>query len=126
MEELLCQAYDLLRRLGVTANYKGYSYTAYALALCAERPDLLLLVTKNLYPEVARRYRTTWQAVERNIRTVIMVVWRRNPTLLDRMADGLLTERPPSTQFLAIATASLRRGDQEVVLSGGSDSAQYE
>lgn len=107
MEEQLCQAYDLLRRLGIAANYKGYSYAAYALALCAERPDLLLLVTKNLYPEVARRYGTTWQAAERNIRTVIAVAWARNPALLDRMAGGALTERPSTTRFLAIASASL-------------------
>ena len=82
MEERLFQAGNLLRRLGVTANYKGFPYTAYAVALCAEHPELLLMVTKDLYPRVARQYRTTWQAVERDIRTVVGVAWRRNPALL--------------------------------------------
>lgn len=109
MEEELCQAYALLHRLGVTANYKGYSYTAYALTLCAEQPSWLLLVTKNLYPTVARRYRTTWQAVERNIRTVVGVAWARNPALLGQMADAPLAERPCCAQFLAIAAEDLRR-----------------
>lgn len=111
MDERLCQGYELLRQLGVTANYKGYSYAAYALALCAEQPDRLLLVTKNLYPEVARRYKTTWKAVERNIRTVVSVAWARNPALLDRMADGLLAEKPRTVQFLAIAAANLARAE---------------
>lgn len=109
MEERLGQACDLLRKLGVTSNYKGFSYAAYAAALCAERPDLLLLVTKDLYPAVARQYRTTWQAVERNIRTVVGVAWRRNPAQLERMADTLLAERPVSAQFLAIVAAGLGR-----------------
>ena len=90
----------------MTAEYKGCPYAAYAVALCAERPDLLLLVTKNLYPEVARQYRTTWQAVERNIRTVVGVVWKRNPALLEQMAGG----PPRSARFLAIVSGGLRYG----------------
>lgn len=46
--------YDLLYRLGVTANYTGFFHTAYAVSLCIGRPDRLLLVTKWLYPEVAK------------------------------------------------------------------------
>ncbi len=104
------EACDRLHRLGVTANYKGCRYTAYAVALCAEQPDLLMLVTKNLYPEVARQYSTTWQAVERNIRTVIGVAWKRNPVLLGEMAGSLLWTKPCSAQFLAIVSEDLRRG----------------
>lgn len=111
MERWLCQAYDLLRRLGVTAEYKGYAYAAYAVALCAERPELLQVVTKDLYPEVARRYRTTWHAVERNIRTVIAVAWKRNPAMLDHIAGGFLKDKPNAAQFLAVVTEELRRGE---------------
>lgn len=68
--------YDLLYRLGATANYTGFFHTAYAISLCVERPDRLLLVTKWLYPEVAKRYGTNWKAVERNIRTVSCIIWR--------------------------------------------------
>lgn len=110
MEKRIDQAYELLRQLGVTANYKGYSYTAYALALCADRPDLLQLVTKNLYPAVARHFQTSWHAVERNIRTVVEVAWLRNPALLGRMADSPLETRPRSAQFLAIAAQGMRDG----------------
>lgn len=109
MEERLCKAYDLLRRLGATANYKGFSYAAYAMALCAERPELLLLVTKDLYPEVAKQYRTTWKAVERDIRTLVSMIWTRSPAQLGQMAGGPLEERPRSAEFLAIASADLRR-----------------
>ena len=119
MEERLFQAGDLLRRLGVTANYKGFPYTAYAVALCAERPELLLLVTKDLYPQVARQYSTTWPAVERNIRTVVGVAWRRNPELLGRMAGVGLEAKPRSAEFLSIVTAGLQRaGSGKIGLNG--------
>ena len=64
-------AYHLLHRLGATANYTGFSYLVRALQLCAEEPERLLLVTKWLYPDVAKQYGTNWKAVERNIRTVL-------------------------------------------------------
>ena len=73
---------DMLCRLGATANYRGFSYTAYAVLLCVQQQDRLLLVTKWLYPDVAKRYGTNWKAVERNIRTVITVVWEQNRAML--------------------------------------------
>ena len=79
---------DLLYSLGVTANYKGFLHTTYAVSLCMERQDRLLLVTKWLYPDVARRYGTNWKAVERNIRTVSRIAWIRNRVLLESLARG--------------------------------------
>lgn len=115
MEERLYKAYDLLRRLGGTANYKGFSYAAYAMALCAERPERLLLVTKNLYPEVAKQYRTTWRAVERDIRTLITMIWTRNSDLLGLIAGGPLEER------LLLRRISCDCGRGSPARRGGSD-----
>ena len=79
-------AYHLLHRLGATANYTGFSYLVRALQLCAEEPERLLLVTKWLYPDVAKQYGTNWKAVERNIRTVGRVIWNSNRPLLEDLA----------------------------------------
>ncbi|MCI9479680.1 MAG: hypothetical protein HFI21_11815 [Lachnospiraceae bacterium] len=69
MKNDFSEIYDLLYSLGVTANYTGFFHMASAIALCREQPGRLLLVTKCLYPEVAKQYNTNWKAVERNIRT---------------------------------------------------------
>ena len=69
---------ELMERLGITLNYKGFYYAVYAVRLAAEKPERLLLVTKWLYPEVARHYETTVNAVERDIRTVVGIIWREN------------------------------------------------
>lgn len=95
-------AYHLLHRLGATANYTGFSYLVRALQLCAEEPERLLLVTKWLYPDVAKQYGTNWKAVERNIRTVSIIAWKRNRTLLESLAQRPLDRHLCSTEFLAL------------------------
>lgn len=102
MEDVLVEIYDLLYRLGVTANFTGFFHTACAAMLCVEHPDRLLLVTKWLYPEVAKRYGTDWKTVERNIRTVGCIIWLKNRPLLERLARGPLVERPRNAQLLSI------------------------
>ena len=104
----------MLYRLGVTANYTGFFHTAYAVSLCVERPDRLLLVTKWLYPEVAKQYQTNWKAVERNIRTVSVIIWRENRPLLEQLARRSLVEKPRTTQMLAILVSSLSTGGDSV------------
>ena len=90
----LTRAYDLLYRLGVTANYTGFFHTAYAVSLCIEQPDRLLLVTKWLYPEVAKQYGTNWKAVERNIRTVSNIIWQESRPMLEELVHRHLEQKP--------------------------------
>ena len=101
------EIYNLLYRLGLTANYTGFFYLSYAVALCLERPDRMTLVTKWRYPEVARQYQTNWKAVERNIRTAGGLIWCRSKNLLEGLAGHPLFQRPRNTQLLAILTYSL-------------------
>lgn len=110
MEKHLTPIYDLLRRLGITANYIGFLHAAYAVSLCADRPERLLLVTKWLYPEVAKQYKTTWKAVERNLRRTVCIAWQENRPLLEQLACRTLSQKPRTSQFLAILAASLDTG----------------
>ena len=107
---MLAEIYDLLYRLGVTANYTGFIHTACAVSLCVEQPERLLLVTKWLYPEVAKQYNTNWKAVERNIRTAGCVIWRENRPLLEKLAHRQLTQKPRNAQMLAILVSALEAG----------------
>ena len=121
------EIYDLLNQLGVTANYTGFFHAACAVSLCAEQPDRLLLVTKWLYPAVAKQYGTNWKAVERNLRTVGCIIWRENRPLLEQLARRPLVQRPCTAQLLAILSASLlplwERPDEAEDLAPGSKRA---
>lgn len=107
MDELYVRSCELLNRLGVTANYTGFHQMTYALRLCAEEQDRLLFVTKQVYPDVAKHFHTNWQAVERNLRTVGNIIWRENRPLLEELAHRPLSQKPSTTQLLAILAVSL-------------------
>ncbi len=100
--------YRLLNSLGITANYAGFPYTACAVQLCLAQPERLRMVTKWVYPEVARRYRTSWKAVERNIRVASGMAWSRNRPLLEALAGRKLPEKPRAAQLLAILSCRLQ------------------
>lgn len=103
--EVLNRIYDLLYCLGTSPNYVGYFYIAYAVFLALEDSKRLLSVTKLLYPSVAQYCQTNWKAVERDIRTVVSVIWKTNPSLLSEYAGFPLTDKPISSRFLSILTA---------------------
>ena len=92
----------LLLRLGATPRYIGFDYVIHAIILSLEDSQYLLSVTKELYPDVARKYHTTIYSVERDIRTVITIIWKRNPHLLNQIAGYPLTKKPAVGEFIAI------------------------
>lgn len=105
----LTQVRQLMQRLGITANYTGYFHAAHAVMLSAQQPERLLLITKWIYPDVAKHYHTTWRSVERNIRTISKLAWETNRPELERMAQHTLPNRPSAGVFLAILTTQAER-----------------
>ena len=96
----------LLHCLGVTENYTGFFPTVYAIQLAIRDPDRLALVTKLIYPDVARQFGTNWKAVERNMRTMVSAIWANNPLLLCELAGRQLSGKPKNSTFLAIVAGS--------------------
>lgn len=101
--------YALLCQLGITRNYNGFFYIAYAVKLCTEQQERMTLVTKQLYPEVAGNYKTNWKAVERDIRTVSNIIWTKNRALLEEMAGEPILEKPKTVQLLSILLYELEK-----------------
>ena len=98
----LAEIYDLLYRLGLTANSVMFFHTAYAVWLCVQQPDRLMLVTKWLYPEVAKHYGTTPAAVERSIRRAANTVFTHSLSQLAESIGRAPTVRPRTAQFLSL------------------------
>lgn len=92
--------WELNKELDLPASYLGTHYLVYASVLVAEDQQRLTMVTKWLYPEVAARYRTSWQAVERNIRTVIALCWARDAGEQLGQAIGCTFSAKPSPSGL--------------------------
>lgn len=62
--------YKILNDLGVSPHVRGYEYLKVALEIAYENSDNFL-ITKHIYPEVAKRFNSTESRVDRAIRYAI-------------------------------------------------------
>lgn len=100
---------QVLRQLGIGANYKGFRITVLAISLIVENEDRLTSITKDIYYDVAKLTGYRWTAVERNIRTVVARAWYCNPQKLNQIAGYTLTSAPIASEFLDIVSNYVRR-----------------
>ena len=92
---------NLLRRLGINNSYMGFRYTVYGVIRTVYDPDLLVYISKGLYVEIASRYKTSIGCVERNIRTIINVIWLHgNKKLLNEIFHIELKQKPCNGAFI--------------------------
>ncbi|MCL2462831.1 MAG: response regulator, partial [Defluviitaleaceae bacterium] len=68
---------DMLHRIQISTNLKGYNYMKLAIVMGIENPKVLNGITKSLYPAIARECRTTATRVERAIRHAIDSAWAK-------------------------------------------------
>ncbi len=61
---------------GIPPSVRGYQYLREALLMLAKDSNNLLGVSKIMYPEIARKYNTTPQRVERAIRHATEISWQ--------------------------------------------------
>lgn len=95
----------LMLELGIPAHLKGYQYLRTAIIMCVEDMELIGSVTKLLYPDLAKRYMTTDQKIERAIRNAIEVSWERgNSELFTELfgyGNGTGHGRPTNSEYIA-------------------------
>lgn len=61
-------AFQILEVCKVPINVKGFRFLHTGIVLCYKNPEMLDMVTKWLYPEIAKIHKTTPQRVERCMR----------------------------------------------------------
>ena len=92
----------VIRTLGVGATYRGYRYLSYGIELCLADEEYLLAISKQLYPEIARKYKAT-------VGTVIRVCWENGYDQLQSYSFRPLHVRPTAGEFFDILVAYLSR-----------------
>ena len=68
---------NIIHEIGVPAHIKGYQYLRDAIMMSVDDSEMLNSITKQLYPSIAKRHKTTPSRVERAIRHAIEVAWGR-------------------------------------------------
>lgn len=94
------QIYGTIRKLGVTSNYKGYFYLADAIKLAMNSPNKPIRITKDIYPYLAMKYKTTTMNIEHNIRTVINLCWETNQEGIAEIAGCPVSQKPTNSEFI--------------------------
>jgi len=103
---------NIIHEIGVPAHIKGYLYLREAIGMVVGDIELLSAVTKELYPNIAKKFNTTPSRVERAIRHAIEVAWSRGKvdTINTLFGYTVHTEKgkPTNSEFIAMVADKLR------------------
>lgn len=102
----------IIRELGIPAHIKGYQYLREGIMMAVNDMNMLNLITKLLYPSIAKKYKTTSSSVERAIRHAIEVAFSRgNMDVLENMFGYTVHAgkgKPTNSEFIALIADKLR------------------
>lgn len=103
---------NIIHEIGVPAHIKGYQYLREAIMMVVENIDMINQITKQLYPEIAHKYKTTSSRVERAIRHAIEVAWGRGRLDVMEKIFGYTVNaskgKPTNSEFIAMIADKLR------------------
>ena len=103
---------NIIHEVGVPAHIKGYQYLREAIIMVVNDIDVINQITKQLYPDIAKRYQTTPSRVERAIRHAIEVAWGRGQTdTVERIFGYTISAakgKPTNSEFIAMIADKLR------------------
>ena len=114
MTETEIMRYITLRmiEMGVPAHLSGYTYLREAILLSGYDMSIVGSVTKLLYPEIARIYRTSPSKVERSIRNAIEISWNRGKLEVFDKLFGYSRDsgvgRPTNSEYIARVADHIR------------------
>lgn len=102
----------ILHEIGIPAHIKGYQYLRDAIAISVEEEEILVSVTKVLYPTIAKKHQTTSSRVERAIRHAIEVSWNRGSLdVIDEIFGYTVSKgkgKPTNSEFIALISDKIR------------------
>ena len=103
---------SVLHNMGVPAHIKGYGFLRQSIIMAVEDPQVISLVTKRLYPDIAKLNNTTASRVERAIRHAIEVAWDRgNVDVLNEYFGYTINNmrgKPTNSEFVAMISDRIR------------------
>lgn len=107
------KVYGLIRKLGVTSKYKGYYFVAEAIKMTMEFQEKPMQITKDVYPYLAKKFKSTPVNIEHDIRTVINVCWSNNRSKMEQIAGYDLSYKPTNSEFVDMVAYYLNQQEIE-------------
>ena len=111
---------DMLHKLGIPSHVRGYQYIKEGVLIVYKGGNRISYITKDVYPEIARKYGTTPTRVERAIRHAIEISWSRGDMgLMEETFGNSLNvnrDKPTNAEYLTTLADKLRIS-QNLILS---------
>jgi len=102
---------DIFLLVGIPAHIRGYHFLREAIKMVVEDKDCINRITRQLYPDVAKKFNTTPSKVERAIRHAIDVAWSRGKAEGINQAFGYTVygnyDKPTNGEFIALVADKL-------------------
>ena len=103
---------NMIHEVGVPAHIKGYQYLREAIIMVVNDIEVINQITKQLYPDIAKKFHTTPSRVERAIRHAIEVAWSRGKADEVENIFGYTVSaskgKPTNSEFIAMIADKLR------------------
>lgn len=103
---------NIIHEIGVPAHIKGYQYLRDGIIMVIDDIEVINQITKQLYPDLAKKYKTTPSRVERAIRHAIEVAWGRGQLDAVNNIFGYTVSsnkgKPTNSEFIAMIADKLR------------------
>ncbi|MGE5550244.1 MAG: sporulation transcription factor Spo0A [Bacteroidota bacterium] len=103
---------EIMHKLRIPAKFKGYTYLRESILLTVGDSTVITEITKQLYPKIAEKYKTTSDRVERAMRFAIEAAWSRGDIeSLHRLFGYAIDERkgkPTNASFIAKVADQVR------------------
>ena len=94
------EVYGTIRKLGATSKYKGYYFVAEAIRMTMEFQERPMKITKDIYPRLAKKFKSKPSNIEHDIRTIVNVCWENHRERLEQIAGYPLEYRPTNSEFV--------------------------
>jgi two-component system response regulator (stage 0 sporulation protein A) len=112
---------EFIHEMGVPAHIKGYQYLRDAIIMTVNDSQMLGAITKILYPEIAKKHKTTSSRVERAIRHAIEVAWSRGKVgTIEEMFGYTINSgkgKPTNSEFIVTVADKLRLEFHQTIMS---------
>lgn len=99
---------DTILSLGISRALKGYRYLADSIVMCVVHPDKLYCLSKDVYPEIAKKHGVELSCIERSIRNAIGKAYSEDPAPLREMFRRPI-KRPKCQELIAECADTIRR-----------------
>ncbi len=110
--ELQITISKILHELGIPSHIKGYQYIRDAISMVYNNEGLIGGITKELYPELSKKYNASVTRVERAIRHAIEVSWNRGDWDLMEEIFGHSVDidkaKPTNSEFIVTIADKMR------------------